>query len=262
VKRRTFVNRHELIARVRARLVRNGAPRVQLGAIVALCGCAALISSIVGLRLGLDAMALRYPLAVVCGYVTFLLLIRSWIGWQRRCKTSTGHPDLAADLASHLDFVDVTLPAKMPVPSGPSLFAAGRSGGAGGGAQWTSAFSSAPSGGPSSASTGAGVSLDLEELWFVVVAVACALGGVIAIAYVIYAAPLLLAEVALDAAVVSAVYRRMRREDASHWCVTVVKHTWLPVLALVIFAAIGGYALQRLVPEARSIGGVVRALGD
>ena len=88
----------------------------------------------------------------------------------------------------------------------------------------------------------------------------CVAGGAVAIGYVIYAAPLLLSEVALDAAVASTLYRRLRKDDVSHWAVTVLRRTWIPAAAIMLFAALGGYALQRVAPEARSIGGVVRAL--
>ena len=67
---------------------------------------------------------------------------------------------------------------------------------------------------------------------------ACVLGAAVAIGYVIYAAPLLLAEVALDAAVVSTSIAGSDKDDVSHWAVTVLKRTWMSALALVIFAAI------------------------
>jgi hypothetical protein len=93
-----------------------------------------------------------------------------------------------------------------------------------------------------------------------VIAAACVLGAAAAIGYVIYAAPLLLAEVALDAAIVSTLYRRLRQDDVSHWAVTVLKRTWMSAAALMVFAALGGYAMQQIAPEARSIGGVIREL--
>jgi hypothetical protein len=260
VKPRAFASRHELVARVRDRLLTRGAPRLQLSGIVILSGCAAFIASVVSLRLGLDSMAMRYPLAVVCGYLAFLVLIRSWIAWQRRSVVTEAR-DTAIDVASNVDLMDVSLPTRVPTPSAASLFTGGRSGGAGGGAHWAGAYS-APSHAASAAPKGLGFSLDLDELWFVVVAAACAIGGLLVIVYVIYTAPVLLAEVAIDAAVVSAVYRRLRREDTSHWVLTVVRHTWLQALALVVFAAVAGYALQRVAPEARSIGGVVRTLAQ
>jgi hypothetical protein len=262
---RSFAGRHELVTQIRRRLLDASAPRLQLGAIVALCGCCAFVVSLVALKLGMASMAVRYPLAVVAGYLAFLLLIRLWIAWQRRAVEAPS--DFAADLVAQLDIPDLS-GARLPsTSSGPSFFTAGRSGGAGGGAQWSHGLSSASRGGSASSGTSFMPDLDLDDLWFVVLAAACALSGLVAIVYVIYAAPVLLAEVALDAAVVSAVYRRMRRQDASHWAVTVVKHTWIPALVLVTCAALGGYALQRIAPDARSIGGVINgdqrsAIGD
>jgi hypothetical protein len=115
----------------------------------------------------------------------------------------------------------------------------------------------APSSWPDAASVA-----DADDLWPVVVAAVCVLGGAIAIAYVIYAAPLLLAEVALDAAVVSALYRRLRKQDTSHWTITVLRRTWIPAVVLLIFAAVGGAMLERIAPEAHSIGGVIREARD
>jgi hypothetical protein len=101
---------------------------------------------------------------------------------------------------------------------------------------------------------------DLDELWPLAVAVACALGGLIAVMYVISTAPVLLSEVALDAAIVSTLYGRLRKQDMSHWAVTVLRRTWVPALGLLALAAVGGYALERAAPEAQSIGSVIRAL--
>ena len=102
--------------------------------------------------------------------------------------------------------------------------------------------------------------LDLEEAWFVLLAIVCALGGLIAIAYVVYIAPLLLAEVVLDAVLVSTMYRRLRREDIRWWAASVFRRTCVPAMILTIFMGATGWALQQIAPDARSIGGVVREL--
>jgi hypothetical protein len=72
----------------------------------------------------------------------------------------------------------------------------------------------------------------------------------------------LLAEVALDAALVTTAYRRLRRTDARNWIGSVLRRTWAPALVLIVMLAIVGSLLHRVVPEARSIGGVVRALSE
>jgi hypothetical protein len=66
--------------------------------------------------------------------------------------------------------------------------------------------------------------------------------------------------VLLDAAVAGAVYRRARRRSRAHWLRGVVRRTWLPALALCAFVAAGGFAVQQVMPEARSLGDVIRAL--
>ena len=200
-------------------------------------------------------MMIRYPLAVLAGYVTFLVLIRGWIAWHRRGRTG-GSP--VGDLVSSIDVGNVSVPSRAGVQ--PSFFAGGRSGGGGAGSNWSGLASPSRSTGGSSG--GSGFSLDVDELWPVLLALVCALGGLLAIVYVIYAAPVLLAEVALDAAIVSALYRQLKKQEMSHWALTVVRHTWIPALVLTVFAAIGGWALERAAPEARSIGGVVRELQD
>ena len=99
-------------------------------------------------------------------------------------------------------------------------FAGGQSGGGGGGANWmpepvekvTSVREASSA--ASKAGDGWGFSIDLDDGFiFIVIAILAALGGVLCVGYVIYIAPMLLAEVALDAALVSAAYRRLRKED-------------------------------------------------
>jgi hypothetical protein len=107
----------------------------------------------------------------------------------------------------------------------------------------------------------ASMAFDLDELWWVVVVVVLLVGGLVAILYVVYMAPVLLAEVALDAALVSAMYRRLHRRDVGHWIGAVLRRTWLPALVLTLFMTLLGFALQRAVPEARSIGDVLRVMG-
>lgn len=250
-----LLSRQELVHKTRDRLMRESAPRVQLAVIVSLAGLAAFICSAVTLRFGVAWMALRYPLAVVCGYLTFFVLIRWWIVWQSRADGAQAR-STAADVTP-ADLLNVRMPGRgaADVP----LFGAGRSGGGGASSQFVGPSAAAPK---NSLASGLNVDLDLDEAWWIVLVVACVAGGAIAVGYVIYAAPLLLAEVALDAAVVSALYGRLKQEDVSHWAMTVLRRTWIPALALVVFAAIGGYAMQQVAPDAQSIGGFVRALRE
>jgi len=135
----------------------------------------------VTLEFGVTQMGLRYFGATLVGYLTFLLLLRAWIAYERRDWHIDGDlPDVGARGESAKD----------------SLFGGGRSGGGGSAGSWNN-----PSGG---FDNDIDLDLGIDELWPLVLAGICAFAGLTAILYVVYAAPVLLAEVALDAALVAA----------------------------------------------------------
>lgn len=268
-----MTTRAALVSELRHRLERHGSPRRTVLVILTLAGGAAFLGSVLALAAGVESMALRYGLSVLAGYVAFILMIRIWIRLRQR---EWGPEEL-------LDAANVVGPSPWPPPMpSPDLFAGGRSGGAGGGSAWAPATGGRPlpmSGSHSAVlSDGmkveglepygmevdgaqvAGSFLDLEDLGWIVVALLVAAGGVVCLSYVIYTAPVLLAEVALDAALVSTVYRRLRAQDAGHWSLAVLRRTWLPAAGLALFVSVLGFALQQIVPQARTIGGVIRAL--
>jgi hypothetical protein len=245
-------DRARLIADLERRHLASSFPRGQLTLLVAGAGLAGFLSSVALLRAGLDQMAFRYPAAVLAAYLAFLGLLRLWIAWQRgqwspdvdvfpeTRGSAAGQNDLARELAH-----------------------GGRSGGAGGGARWDGqahGIVAKPAAAPSSGGSGGGFDLDLDEGWWLVLAAVLVLGGALAVVYVIYIAPVLLAEVALDAAVVTTMYKRLKPHDLQHWSVGVIRQTWLPALILVLCLAGAGFALQQVAPEARSIGGVLAHL--
>jgi len=266
--------RQALIAEARAHLLTHGWPRLQTALIGAGAGGGAFLASVGLLAAGLDAMGWRYALAALAGYLTFLVLVRVWIAWHR------GGADLADVDAGWPEALGDNVGAGT-ARGGSALFRGGGSGGGGGGASFGDVpMPSAPvraamplvDGGPTASlsSTSDGGSSDgggwLEGLFdgddgvLVVVAGACIAATLVAVVYVIYAAPLLLAEVAVDAAVIAPLYRRLRREDTRHWSRGLVRGTWVAELLVVCSAASAGYVLQRIAPEARSVGGVVAAL--
>jgi hypothetical protein len=228
--------RDEIVREVQRRLEAQGFPRLAVLVILGVSGLAAFLSSVTMVALGLDVMAIRYFTATLAGYLTFLLLIRAWVSWRLR------------DPGFDVDLPDLT--SSSPTSSSPGPFAGGRSGGGGGGVKWDASSSPAPS-------KGGGFDLGLDDAWPLVLAAVCALGGVIALGYVVYAAPVLLAEVALDAALVTSLYRRLRREDARYWLGSAIRRTWMPAVTAAAFLAL---ALQWAVPDANSIGDVWRLM--
>jgi hypothetical protein len=222
-----MATRDALVSEIRDRLTRTNWPRLTILIILAFAGSAAFLTSVACLVIGLDSMASRYALASIAGYLAFVVLIRGWIAIRRGWEPNVDLPD-PFDTSMNLE----------PVEKITCVHQASSSAG----------------------DAGSGFSIDLDDGIFIVIAILAALGGVACIAYVIYIAPLLLAEVALDAALVSAAYRRLRQEDAGHWTGAVLRRTWVPAAFLVIFMSGAGFAAQRIAPDARSIGDVVRTL--
>jgi hypothetical protein len=242
--------RTALIEDLQVRHISPAFPRGQLTLIVAGAGLAGLLTSVTLLHLGMHQMWLRYGCAVIGAYLGFLGLLRLWIAWHRGWSLDLDPSGSAgADGGESL----------------PSVAGGGRSGGAGGGAHWrgearglvSSRPTSVPPRSSGSSSWFGDLNLDPDDAWWLLVALVLVLGGALAVAYVIYIAPVLLAEVALDAALVTTVYRRLRPHDVQHWSVGVVGRTWGPATVLALCLAGAGAALQQLAPEARSIGGVI-----
>jgi hypothetical protein len=263
-----FSSRVTLVAELRDRSLRESFPRLQILIILSIAGLAAFGSSVFGLNAGLAHMGVRYPLAALVGYVAFLAIIRVWIAIQR----TRSQPRDAAHGADFnpLDLVD---PGDL-VGSGAREISAvpfrglggGSSGGGGASGEWLESARILPvdraAGGTLKAVGKGGWTPDADDAWPLVLAAICAAGGVIALIYVVYAAPVLLAEVARDAALVTTAYRRLRRNDARRWIGSVVRRTWAPALVLIVMLAVAGSLMHRAVPDARSIGGVVRALSE
>lgn len=213
----------------------TGFPRFVILLMLVVAGLTAFGFSALALRAGLDDMSVRYFMATLIGYAVFLLLIRVWIALRR------GESDIS-DLPDISDF-----------PSNGDAFGGGQSGGAGATGNWGE-----PAG-------DAGIDLDVPDAdaaWPVVLAAVILLGGVLAMFYVVYAAPVLLAEVALDAALVTGIYRKLRKKDAGHWLESAVRHTWLPATIAAVCMAVVGVVLQWAEPTARSIGDVFRMAGN
>ena len=235
-------------------------------------GCAGFLVSFVLLRAGLIWMWVRYPLAILCAYAVFLLLLRLWLAAQSR------RGDLG-DLG--IDLVGVDLSGVVGRSGGAATgfggggdFAGGGAGGAVDGA--SSGLFSSMSGGRTGVGSGGGLldklnlNLDLDfddegcGAVLAVIAVALAiLAGLVVSFYVIWAAPALLAEILVDGLLVAGLYKRVKNAERRHWLRAAVRRTLLPVVLTAVSFTAAGYAMQRAVPEARSVGEFWKAVfGD
>ncbi len=197
--------------------------------IVALTGLGGFLASFAMLRLGVQSMALRYPLAVGAAYLVFLLLLWLWLRTKR-------------------DDYDIDDPG-IDLGRGPSGGSSGE-------------------GGPSSGSSGSGDSSGLgdvaealggaDELALPLIALALAAALLFAGGWIVYSAPLLFAELLVDGVLAASLYRRLKGAEPRHWLETAFRRTVWPFAATALLFCIAGLTLHHLAPEARSIGDVKR----
>src|SRR3954453_3342682 len=224
--------REDLVEETAHRLRLHSFPRLQMSALLALTGAAGFLSSFVLLRLGVDSMALRYPVAVALAYGAFLLLLRIWLDLQR-----DGWMGFFARGLDGLDGADL-IPGDVPFH--------GHGHGFGGGGKGSS-FN---------------LSFDLDEsavlvLLAVLILAVTALGTVL---WILWIAPSLLAEVLVDGLLMKALYRRLREHHPTGWLPGAVRRTCVPALIAAALLSFAGLLLHGAVPGARALGAAWRAV--
>lgn len=238
------------LARTQQQLQQEGYPRLQMALLVALTGLSGLLTSFVMLGQGLTSMAVRYPLALAIAYLVFLALLWLW---------------LRTRAADYLDLVPTP-----PTGQGSSDLAPLRSGSGGefGGGGATASFDSPDSVFPpslevtSSVDKGLGDALGTvaeAEEWAIPLAVLLLGAGLaLSMLYMVYAAPVLFAELLLDGVLSASLYRNLRGLQKQHWLASALRHTTVPFVLTGIFLCLCGWALQTYAPDAQSIGGVLQ----
>jgi hypothetical protein len=235
--------------------------------------CAVCVSGIITsktlLMFGVSWMPVRYPIAVVCAYAIFFLLMRLWlwyIGISPRARDylaprSQNRDSKSGSRSSGISFDLSSVPSSGTGGSNWSGFNGGSSGGGGASDSWSEASSTAnwlasseplpaTSGGsfnlgsvssPSSGSSGGSFDLDLGDdgfLAFVVLLllVTLVLGIFGAGAYLIYQAPAIFAEAAFQAALASGLIKASKEIDNTDWKGSVFKATRIPFVIVLALA--------------------------
>lgn len=280
--------RQRAVVAVRRRLQRRASPRLHMLALVTATGAVGFGASFLLLHAGLTSMVVRYPLALAVGYAAFLGLVGLWLRRFRLARRGDGASDRRTDGgvvdggAVDLDVVEVPFGDLLARPASEPAFAGfGEGGGfAGGGSAdaWGDEVAPAatalrgvpatttpapvvPSPAAPAPSTGGGFDWDLDEdaLWLVpvllVVVAACG-----AALYLVYTAPVLFAELLVDAGLSAGLYGRLSRIERRGWLRTAIRATVLPAVTVAALLAFAGFALQSLAPEAASIGPAVARL--
>lgn len=238
--------------RLYAELQGDAAPRLEMSAIVVGAGLIAFASSAALLALGMSSMAVRYPLAVLVGWSAFLALVWAWVGHHRRRMERRLRSMETIEPLPDPSFASASPGGDDPVTEGGGAF-----GGGGASGYWDAA---GPLDTPPATiveSKAGALDVDADDGFVLVVAAAAVIG----VAYVVYVAPALLAELLLDTLLVSGLYRTLRRTEPRWWLATAVRRTSLPAVAVGVSAAVAGWAMQAIEPGASTIGALVRALG-
>lgn len=226
--------REHQVARLKDRFLRRGNPRLLMMGVLFLTGLAGFLASAAMREMGMARqMGLRYVLAVGVAYLTFLATLSLWLFLTRRRRQRTGPIVEGDDVVNAVYLADTMQP--MPVIAHPEdLESIGDL-----------------KLGELADGDGEGVAI-IVVLLLVVAVLAALFAGV----WVLMEAPLLLAEIFVDGALVAGMARRLRRvEPDRHWIVTAIRRrrTWVPFLiAAIAFAFVGG-SLQYFVPEATTM---------
>jgi Beta-propeller domains of methanol dehydrogenase type len=221
-------------------------PRLQMSLLVLLTAATGFLASVVLSAIGMDALWLRYPICVLLAYGTFLGLIWAWRRHREWDLSGLPSGDGASPSSS----------------SGKHDWQGGGGSSGGGGA---SASFDAPAMHASSASFGPiptsaelpslDNTLDADEALPVVFVMVLLGGALLAVGWVIWIAPTLLAELALDAVLSAGLYRRLKRPSTDdHWISTTLRHTGKPFVAATLSLLVAGALMNLLVPDATSLG--------
>ncbi len=283
---------------VKRRLAQRFYTRFHMSLILSSSGLAAMLASWALLHAGVGSMLVRYPVALVAAYCTFLLGV--WV-WLRYVGITGSDGTAGRSLLDGADLPDIRIGGGSGGGSGSGgglVKGGGSFDGGGASASWaearapgvpsnlqTGAFmaaaspdASAPDAGadmPSLAKASGGGSgksgssfdfslgdLDGDAIVLLVLALALIAAIFFTSGYLVWFAPDILSEAAFGALLAGGLARRSKNEDAAGWVSGVVKKTWWPfAVVLVVAVAFAGYAAKHY-PQAHTFRQAVAAALD
>jgi len=225
--------------RVKAWLERHFFLRLHMMFILAATFGSGLVATKIQLAIGVNALALRYALAVIAAYLAFLFLIRLWLFYV---NSSGNGFDLTGDgvnFGGNLTRID----------SSDFSGGGGRFGGGGASGSWGDASAAPVKSGGSSFNFDFGD----DDFAVVILFIALVLSILIIGIYLIYTAPALLSEAAFEAALAAALAKRAKQIHRPGWMGTVWRATvWPFVIVLALSIALGWFAQKRC-PNAKRL---------
>ena len=184
---------------------------------------------------GMDSMAIRYPLSVGIAYLMFLLELSFFVSHHRAIRkkfVDDSAPWHATDLSG--------IPNVIPTGGGrsPTMLAEKPSEGGGRGFGF---------GG-----------FDGDGIVVVLLIIAAIVSTILTSLFMISQAPALLAEVLVDGVLFFGIAKRVNRMNTQHWVSGVMRRTFVPMLVLAAFFSAIGFGLQSIAPKATTMADAFR----
>ncbi|MFZ2160794.1 MAG: hypothetical protein WAW02_01125 [Sideroxyarcus sp.] len=243
---RIFISRSSEVQRLQRRLERDGFPRLQMLLLVTITGASGFLASFALFHAGLQAMSVRYLLACAIAYLVFLLLL--WLWLRTKAEDYADIPDVGNVFPSSGN------------SGGEGACYSGEGGDFGGGGA-----SASFDGAPAEASDSGGVAGEMlegvgaaDELAIPLVVLLALVALVLSSLYVVYAAPVLFAELMLDGMLAAGLYRRLKGIESNHWIETALRRTFWPFVLTALVCFIAGLAMGMYAPDAHTIGAVLQ----
>jgi hypothetical protein len=216
----TTIARWTLVAGLERHLVRTSSPRVKMAGLVLATGSIGLLTSFSLLHLHLENMMFRYLISVVVAYGAFLGLIWLWLFNQQTRWSRIAKAPFQ----------------RTACPKAPE----------------DHFFLKVLE-----------ILLELDETMVYILFAAAFVSVFVVIGYLCSAivyAPQLTAEIFLDGVFSAALYRRLSRIERRDWLRSAVVRTRAPFLWTLLFFGFLAFVSHHYVPDAVSIGGVIRRL--
>ena len=199
------------------------------------------------LHLDFESMGWRYSISVLGAYAAFFGLVRLWVWYAAGIAPRVSDVDL-----DNLGDAAELLPGRGG--GSPHVAFSGFHGGDAGGGGASDLFD-APS-----VSTGGGgldLSVDLDDgFWILIVLAVLVLVICLAGGYLIWMAPEILPEVAIEAAIGAGLLRQVKTDSAG-WAARLLWKTWIPLVMVMGVAFFAGAFMQSACPGAKTARGAL-----
>ncbi len=207
------------------------------------------------LKLGFDTMSWRYAISVLAAYGFFFLAVRMWVWYAAGVAVTISLPDLNSNGTGDIGIPNIDIGGGgVEGEAGFTGFAGGDSGGGGASDLFdTPVVSSGGGGGGGGGGSSFDFSLDLDEgFWILLVLAVVVIVIAMAGGYLIWMAPEILPDVALECAIGAGLVKSLKDQEAG-WAGRLLWNTWIPLVIVMIVAFFAGAFIQGTCPGATSV---------